>query len=324
MGRRNAFCILHFSWRKKMSIIRNPQGKLRELGRGPLAFLLNIPAAVFLLLIIAYPLLYAFYLAFHKVGVRELRTGKMPYVGWQNFLMLFQDEVFWLALKQTFLFVGTAVVLEVVLGLCIALVMNEQRIFLSRVTRLLVLLPWAIPPIVNGLLWSFIYSSKYGYLNIVLAKLGLITEFIQWLGDPNIALFAVILPYVWRTTPFAVLLFHAALQGIPEELYEAAEVDGANAWSRLRKITLPLLSPTIAVVLVLRTTFAFMVFDEIFAMTQGGPGNATWVSAWYTYRAAFQPPFEIGVGAASAYVLAFIIGLIAVLYIRFLYRQVEW
>lgn len=300
-----------------------PQRGRREWGRGQLAFLLNIPSGVFLLMIIAYPLLYALYLSFHKVGVRELRTGNMPYVGWQNFLLLFQDDIFWLSLKQTFIFVGTAVLLEVLLGIGIALVINEQHILLSRVTRLLILLPWAIPPIVNGLLWSFIYSSKYGYLNILLAKLGLITEYIQWLGDPDIALFAVILPYVWRTTPFAVLLFHAALQGIPEELYEAAEVDGANAWNRLWQITLPLLSPTIAVVLVLRTTFAFMVFDEIFAMTQGGPGNATWVSAWYTYRAAFQPPFEIGIGAASAYVLAFIIGVMAVFYIRFLYRQVE-
>lgn len=300
------------------------EGKQGELGRGQLAFLLNIPSVVFLLMIIAYPIIYAIYLAFHKVGVRELRSGNMPYVGWDNFWLLFQDELFWLSLKQTFVFVSTTIVLEVIIGLCIALVINEQRIFLSRVTRLLILLPWAIPPIVNGLLWSFIYNSKYGYLNIVLAKLGLITEYIQWLGDPQIALFAVILPYVWRTTPFAVLLFHAALQGIPEELYEAAEVDGANALSRLLRITLPLLAPTIAVVLVLRTTFAFMVFDEIFAMTQGGPGNATWVSAWYTYRAAFQPPFEIGIGAASAYVLAFIIGIIAVFYIRMLYRQVEF
>ena len=300
------------------------EAKQGELGRGQLAFLLNIPSVVFLLMIIAYPIVYAVYLAFHKVGVRELRSGNMPYVGLDNFWLLFQDELFWLSLKQTFVFVSTTIVLEVIIGLCIALVINEQRIFLSRVTRLLILLPWAIPPIVNGLLWSFIYNSKYGYLNIVLAKLGLITEYVQWLGDPQIALFAVILPYVWRTTPFAVLLFHAALQGIPEELYEAAEVDGASALSRLLRITLPLLAPTIAVVLVLRTTFAFMVFDEIFAMTQGGPGNATWVSAWYTYRAAFQPPFEIGIGAASAYVLAFIIGIIAVFYIRMLYRQVEF
>jgi multiple sugar transport system permease protein len=260
-----------------------------ELGEGRLAFLLNAPSVVFLLMIIAYPLLYALYLAFHKVGVRELRTGEMPYVGWQNFVALFGDDLFWLSLKQTFIFVGTSVALELTLGLCIALVIDEQRVLLSRVTRLLILLPWAIPPIVNGLLWSFIYNSQYGYLNVVLYKLGLISEFAQWLGDPNLALFAVIIPYVWRTTPFAVLLFHAALQGIPEELYEAAEVDGANAWSRFLRISLPLVSPTIAVVLVLRTTFAFMVFDEIFALTQGGPGNATWVTAWYTYRAAFQP-----------------------------------
>jgi ABC-type sugar transport system permease subunit len=107
-------------------------------------------------------------------------------------------------------------------------------------------------------------------------------------------------------------------------LYEAAEVDGAGAWQRFLGITLPLLLPTIMVVLVLRTSFAFMVFDEIFAITGGGPGNATWTAAWYIYRTTFQPPFEIGIGAASAYVLALIIFVVALVYIRLLRRNVEY
>ena len=204
------------------------------------------------------------------------------------------------------------------------LIVNEERVWLSRVTRVLILVPWAVPPIVNGLLWSFILNAQYGYLNRVLSALGLIDGYVNWLGNPALAMAAVIAAYVWRTTPFNILLYHAALQGIPRELYEAAEVDGASGWSAFWSLTLPLLRPILAVTLVLRTTFAFMVFDEILAITQGGPGNDTWVAAWYTYKMSFQPPFNIGLGAASAWGLTLIIGAVALLYVRFVYRRVEW
>ena len=302
---------------------RAPRGR-GEIGAGRLAALMTAPAGVFLFAIVAYPLLFALFLAFHRVSARELRSGEMPFVGWENFLALLNDAVFQLSLQHTIVFVALSVLLEILLGIAIALLINEQSVRISALTRVLVLLPWAVPPIVNGLLWSFIYNSKYGYLNVLLYNLGLIGEFVQWTGNPDLALYLVVVPYVWRTTPFAVLLFHAALQGIPSELYEAAEVDGAGAWQRFLGITLPLLAPTVLVVLVLRTTFAFMVFDEIFAITGGGPGNATWTAAWYVYRTSFQPPFEIGVGAASAYILALIIFAIAYAYIRLLHRKVEY
>jgi multiple sugar transport system permease protein len=295
-----------------------------EIGASRLAGLMTAPAVVLLLAIIAYPLLFALVLAFHRVSARELRTGEMPFVGLENFVALANDAVFHLSLQQTFVFVSLSVALEILLGVGIALIINEQGVRISAITRVLILLPWAVPPIVNGLLWSFIYNSKYGYLNVLLYNLGLIGEFVQWTGNADLALFLVIIPYVWRTTPFAVLLLHAALQGIPDELYEAAEVDGAGPWQRFVGITLPLLLPTIMVVLVLRTSFAFMVFDEIFAITGGGPGNATWTAAWYIYRTTFQPPFEIGIGAASAYVLALIIFVVAYVYIRLLRRNVEY
>jgi multiple sugar transport system permease protein len=123
--------------------------------------------------------------------------------------------------------------------------------------------------------------------------------------------------------PFAILLIHAALEGIAPELYEAAEIDGATAWQRFRHVTLPLLRPIIVVILVLRTSFAFTVFEEVLAITQGGPGDATWVAAWYSYRRSFAPPFDIGIGSASAYVLALVIGLLALGYVKLLYRRVE-
>ena len=215
------------------------------------------------------------------------------------------------------------VVTEVVLGLAIALLINQPGIWLSRVTRVLVLLPYAIPPIANGLIWVYIYNFKLGFLNRVLYQLGLIEDYINWTGVPETALYALTVPYIWRTLPFAILLFHATLQSLPQEPYEAAKVDGANAWQCFWHITLPMMRPIIAVVVILRTSFAFLVFEEVLALTQGGPGDATWVAAWFSYKKSFAPPFNIGLGSASAYVLALLIASLAILYVKFLYKRVD-
>ena len=291
---------------------------------GCLAAVMNVPTLACLALVLAYPIFYAGYLSFHKVSIRELRSGVYPFIGLENFQRLFNDDLFWLSLRHTFVFVFATVSLEVVIGLAIALIINERRIWLARITRLLVLVPWAVPPVVNGLLWAFIFNTQFGYLNRLLYQLGLVDQQVNWLGNSNFALFAIVIAYVWRTTPFNILLYDAALQGIPRHLYEAAEIDGASTWQVFWNITLPLLRPVIVITLILRTTFAFMVFDEILAITNGGPGNDTWVAAWYTYKISFQPPFDIGLGATSAYVLAIVIGLIAIFYVRTLYRRVEY
>jgi len=284
---------------------------------------MNLPALLCLGLVVAYPVGYAGYLSLHQVSLRQLRTGDFPWAGLANFSRLLDDGVFWLSLRHTAVFVMVAVALEVVIGLAIALIIAERRVCIARVTGALILLPWAVPPVVNGLLWSFIFNAQYGYLNRALSALGLIDGSVNWLGTPALAMGAVITAYVWRTTPFNILLYHAALSGMPGEIFEAADVDGASAWQRFWSITLPLLLPVIAVSLVLRTAFAFMVFDEILAITQGGPGNATWVAAWYTYKVSFQPPFDVGLGAASAWALALIVAAASLIYVRALYRQVD-
>ena len=297
--------------------------RAREPGAGALALLLNLPASLVLLLVLAWPVLYAGWLSLHEVSLRQLRTGEMPFTGLANYARLFRDDVFWLALQHTLVFVGISVALEVTLGLAVALVIEDERVALARVTRVLLLVPWGVPPVVNGLLWSFIFNAQYGYLNRTLLALGVLREPVNWLGDPTLAMGAVIVAYVWRTTPFNILLYHAGLRGIPRDYYEAASVDGASGWRSFWHITLPLLRPVIAVSLILRTAFGFMVFDEIFAITQGGPGNATWVAAWYTYRTAFQPPFNVGLGAASAWVLAVILALTGLAYVRLVGRRLE-
>jgi len=295
----------------------------RELPVQKLAVVMNLPTLLTLALVLAYPIFYAAYLSFHKVSMAELRRGIFPFVGAENYFRIFADPMFLLSLKNTFVFTGVSVAVTIVLAIAIALAINESSVWTGRVTKCLILLPYAVPPIANGLVWSFIYNTDFGFLNRVLFALGVIHSSIDWIGDPDTALLALTVPYIWSTLPFAILLVNAALQGLNPELYEAAAVDGAGAWRRFCHITLPLLRPIIVVILVLRTTFAFTVFEEVLAITQGGPGDATWVAAWYSYRKSFAPPFDIGVGSASAYVLAILVGALAIVYVKLIYRRIE-
>jgi multiple sugar transport system permease protein len=295
----------------------------RELRPRTLCAVMNLPTLITLALVLAYPIFYAAYLSFHKVALADLRRGVFPFVGFDNYRRIFADPLFLLSLKNTLLFSAVSVGAEIVLAVAIALLISERSVWTGRATRVLILLPYAVPPIANGQIWAFLYSFDFGFLNRILFALGIIETPINWTGDPKTALLALTVPYIWRTLPFAILLIHAALEGIAPELYEAAEIDGATAWQSFRHVTLPLLRPIIVVILVLRTSFAFTVFEEVLAITQGGPGDATWVAAWYSYRRSFAPPFDIGIGSASAYVLALVIGLLALGYVKLLYRRVE-
>ena len=283
---------------------------------------MNLPTIAFLCVVLVYPIVYAGYLSVHKVGLAQLRRGEFPFNGWENYERVLEDPLFWIGIKNTLVFTAITVTSEIVLAVAIALLINQASVRTSRITRLLILLPYAIPPICNGLIWSFLYSFQFGFLNRILFAVGLIDAPINWAGNPDTALYALTVPYIWRTLPFAIILVHAALQGIPRELYEQAAIDGANAWHRFRRITWPMLQQIIAIILILRTAFAFAVFEEILAITQGGPGDATWVAAWYSYKITFSPPSNFGMGSASAFILALMIGLIALVYLRLIYRRV--
>ncbi len=286
------------------------------------ALVMNLPTLVCLGLVLAYPVGYAAYLSVHRVGLAQLRRGEFAFTGWENYGRVLEDPLFWIAIKNTLIFTVITVGSEVVLAVAIALLINQTGVRTSRITRFLILLPYAIPPICNGLIWSFMYSFQFGFLNRILFSLGLISDPVNWAGNPDTALYAVTVPYIWRTLPFAIILVHAALQGIPRELYEQAAIDGANAWHRFTKITWPMLQQIIAIILILRTAFAFAVFEEILAITQGGPGDATWVAAWYSYKITFAPPNNFGMGSASAFILTLMIAAIALVYLRLIYRRV--
>ena len=294
----------------------------REMSAGRFALVMNLPTLLCLGLVLAYPVAYAAYLSVHRVGLAQLRRGEFAFTGWENYGRVLEDPLFWVAIKNTLIFTVITVGSEIVLAVAIALLINQAGIWTSRITRFLILLPYAIPPICNGLIWSFLYSFQFGFLNRILFSLGLISDPVNWAGNPDTALYAVTVPYIWRTLPFAIILVHAALQGIPRELYEQAAIDGANAWHRFTKITWPMLQQIIAIILILRTAFAFAVFEEILAITQGGPGDATWVAAWYSYKITFAPPNNFGMGSASAFILTLMIAAIALVYLRLIYRRV--
>jgi ABC-type sugar transport system permease subunit len=206
--------------------------------------------------------------------------------------------------------------LELSLGIAVALLLDAP-LRLRWFWRSIVVLPWALPTIVNGALWRWIYNGQYGALNGLLAALGISDTPVQWLGSPFLALNMVILADVWKNTSIVVFFILAGLQTIPRDLYEAARVDGAGPWRAFWRITFPLLTPSIAVVLILRTIEAFKVFDIIYVMTGGGPASGTQTIAFYTYLQAFSNQL-FGYGAALAYLIVLAVFALAMLYLRLL------
>ncbi len=268
-----------------------------------------LPAIIILSLVTIYPLIYVFYLSLHR---NMPIFGISKFVALKNYMFLLKDERFWNALKNTIYFTGISVMAELLLGLMIAIFLN--RPFRGKgIVRAIVLIPWAIPTVVSAKMWEWIYNPDFGILNYILR------ENINWLGSPFWAINAAIFMDIWKTTPFAVLLFMAGLKLIPRELYQAAKVDGASDIQIFINITLPLLKPIVLVVLLFRTLDAFRVFDAIYVLTGGGPGNSTETLSIYAYKTLFQT-LQFGYGSALSVVVFLCIGIISLFYVRMLLK----
>jgi multiple sugar transport system permease protein len=187
----------------------------------------------------------------------------------------------------------------------------------------MVLVPWAIPPVVNGLMWQWIYDAKVGALNGLLVALRVLPAYRGWLSDPTDALLALVMAHVWNALPLGVILLLAALQTIPAELYDAGRVDGSSAWQLFRHVTMPWLAQPLMVVLVLQTMLAIRVFDVIYVLTAGGPGTSTTTLVWQTYVTTFDS-LDFGLGNAYAYTISLITLGLALVYFRLLYRRGEF
>ena len=289
-----------------------------------LAIALISPAAIIMLTVTVYPLVQSLYMSVVKWNLmRPQSIG--TFVGLDNYVFVLGDPRFWRSVAITLEFTAIAVALEISLGVLIAVMLNRE--FPGRAwVRMLALLPWAIPPVVNGVLWKWILNPRSGALNGLLLDLGIIKspdDYIIWLGTPQLALLMVVLADVWKETPFIVLLMLAALQTIPRTLYEAARVDGAGRVRTLIHITLPLIAPTLFVAVSLRTIWALKSFDLIYTLTAGGPSDGTTVIGYYTYLLSFVS-LDMGRGAASAYLMTIAVMGIVLLYQRLLYREVRY
>ena len=262
--------------------------------RDALGWLFMLPAALVLVLFLAYPLGLGVWLAF--TDTRIGRTGN--FVGLENYEGLLDDSVFLLSVFNTLFYTAVASVLKFALGLWLALILNERLPFKSFF-RAIVLLPWVVPTVLSAIAFWWIYDAQFSVVSWALIELGLIDRNINFLGDPWTARAAVIAANVWRGIPFVAISLLAGLQTIPPSLHEAATLDGATPWQRFRRITLPMLTPIIAVVMTFSVLFTFTDFQLIYVLTRGGPLNATHLMATLSFQRAI-PGGQLGEGAAIA------------------------
>jgi len=275
-----------------------------------LAYLFLAPAIAVLLSLSIYPLIYSLTVSLQV----ESPTGGRWSLG--NFQRLLSDNFFLSAMEHTFIYAACALICEFLLGLALALLLNHE-IRGRGVFRAALLVPMMLPAVVVGVVWRLMLNPNFGAINGTLKGFGFNTEALTWTASPRLALLSVIVVDIWQWTPFVFLVLLAGLQAIPQEPYEAAKIDGSSQWQTFRYVTLPLLKPAILIALLLRTMDLLRVFDQIFILTEGGPGFATETISLYIYRAAFRF-FDFGYAAAMSFVLLAITNVISVVYIRFL------
>lgn len=287
--------------------------------RPAFAFLLNTPALLAIVALSAFPIVYSAYLSLHKYNLRRPRV--FEFLGLGNYTSIVASPEFWSALTRTAIFTGLVVTLAASIGLAVALLLN--RPFPGSATlKTILLIPWAIPPVVNGLMWQWIFDPNVGALNGLLVSLGFLTQYRGWLSDPVSALLALVWAEVWNIVPLAVILLLASLQRIPDELYEAARIDGASSQQMFAYVTFPWIAQALLVVLILQTMAAIRAFDVIYVLTAGGPGTATTTLTWQTYLTTFDS-LDFGRGNAYAYVVSILTLALAAIYFRILYRRGE-
>ncbi len=294
--------------------------RLLDYRRASFAYLLNAPSIVAILLLVGYPIGYSVWVSLHRYNLQRPRV--FNFVGLQNYWDILTDPAFWSALRITAAFTVLAVVIVVALGMAVALLLNRPFPGCGLV-RAVILIPWAIPPVVNGLMWQWIYDPKIGALNALLHGLGLITQYQGWLSVPIYALGGLISAHVWNEFSLAAILFLGALQRVPAELYDAGRIDGCKTWQLFVHITLPWLAQALLIVLILETMLAVRVFDIIYVLTAGGPGTATTTLTWATYLTTFEN-LDFGHGSAYAYIVTLITLVLSVIYFRILYGRGEF
>ena len=276
-----------------------------------------LPAAGFLICFLAFPLVFGVWLS-----MTPARIGRLEgFVGMENFAWLAEDPVFWLSVFNTALYTTVATVVKFAVGLYLALLLNRRLPF-RALLRAAILLPWVVPTVLSAIAFWWIYDAQFSVVSWLLERAGIIDQYINFLGEPNLARGSVIFANIWRGVPFVAITLLAGLQTIPPSLYEAATIDGARGWQMFRHVTFPMLTPVLAVVMTFSVLFTFTDFQLIYALTRGGPVNSTHLMATLSYQRAILGG-HIGEGAAiSTAMIPFL--LFAILFSWFGFQRRKW
>lgn len=272
------------------------------------------PAAVFLGAVLGFPIVYSFVISFQKYNLATLVSRNAEFVGFQNYQAVLGNPAFGVALTHSLIFTFFSLVFQFAIGLGLAILFNKA-FPLHQLMRGLLLSGWQIPSVVVGTIFLWLFNLDYGLINFILTSLKVVREPIGWFFDSNAALTAVIIANIWLGIPFNLILLSAGIAGLPDDVYEAATVDGANAWQKLIYLTLPLLKSTFTAVLMLGFIYTLRSFDLIWIMTKGGPGSATEVLPTFAYRLSFIH-FNFGQSAAAAVIILSILLCAAALYLK--------
>lgn len=286
---------------------------------GALPYVLLSPAVLATVIVVFYPMTQAFVTSLYQSILWKPRD--IRFIALDNYATLLQDPVFWSSLGRTAIWIGLTVPLQLLLGLVTALLLNQE--FRWRgLARSLILIPWALPSVVIGLMWAWIYNPQVGLLNDLMLRLGLLQRAVPWLADPDTALYAIIAALVWQGFPFFAIMILAGLQTIPASLYEAAEIDGASIWQQFWHITLPGLRGVLVTAVMLRIIWVANSVDVIYVMTGGGPGYATHTLPLYAFKRTYSS-MDFGYGSALAVAFSVLLLGAIVLYLRRAGRGLE-
>lgn len=288
-----------------------------------MAYTLVLPALALLAFFFIFSSLYNVELSLQKISLFQTATGRGEFIGFKNFVELLRDPNFYGVLRNTALWLTVVTVLfRLALGFGLALLLNStalKRFRLSGLSRVLIFIPWGVPPVVAVAIWKWMLHSRYGFLNLFLQKMGLIHQPIYFLTSVSVVWISIFMVIVWRELPFAVITFLAGLQSVPSELYEAARIDGANGLQQLWYITLPLLKPITAIIGFMITIWTFNNFVYVWLFTGGGPGNFTQVLGTKVYLESFVN-YRVGYGATIGVIMTIIMVIFGIVYFKVLFQ----
>jgi multiple sugar transport system permease protein len=279
--------------------------------KSTIAFLLALPLILLIGGLVVYPALYSVHLA-------TLNKSMEHFVGLGNFDFLFKRDLFWMVVKQSCIFAVTAVVFKALIGFCVAHFVHNVPAKGQRKWRGMLLIPWVIPPAMSTLAWFWLFDPSYSAFNWVFDRIGLPT--VTWLGDPMWARFAVILVNVWYGAPFFLIMYLAALKSVPEQLYEAAAIDGASWWQKIWYVTLPMMRNIISITVLFSLIVTFANFDIVRILTSGGPIDQTHIFATWAFKLGIEGN-DIPLGASVSLFMFPILGIAAYFILRDINRR---